>query len=72
MNITNPATGIQITTLEEDTSETIEKKYTQVRQGQIEWTATPLSERLDAIRQFSKLLASEADEAGPHAHPRDG
>ena len=62
MNITNPATGIQITTLEEDTSETIEKKYTQVRQGQIEWTATPLSERLDAIRQFSKLLASEADE----------
>ena len=62
MNITNPATGASINTVEEDTSDTIEKKYTQVRQGQIEWANTPFAERLAAIRQFSELLASEADE----------
>lgn len=62
MNITNPATGALITTIKEDTSESIGKKYNQVRQGQIEWVATPLSERLAAIRQFSELLTSEADE----------
>ncbi len=62
MNITNPATGTLITTVEEDIPETIKKKHAQVRQGQIEWTATPLPERIDAIRRFSELLASEADE----------
>ena len=62
MNITNPATGTLITTVEEDTSSSIEKKYNQARQGQIEWVATPLAERLAAIRKFSELLASEADE----------
>jgi acyl-CoA reductase-like NAD-dependent aldehyde dehydrogenase len=62
MNITNPATDTLITTVEEDSSDTIKKKYTQVRQGQIEWAATPLSERLDALRRFSELLTSEADE----------
>ena len=62
MNIINPATETQITTIQEDTSASIQEKYTQVKQGQIDWCATSLPERLAAIRQFSELLTTEADE----------
>ena len=62
MNIINPATEEIITTIQEDTSASAEEKYHVVRQGQIEWYVTPLSERLEAIRQFAELLGSEADE----------
>ena len=62
MNIINPATEEIITTLQEDSIASIEEKYHRVRQGQADWYATLLSERLAAIRQFSELLTTEADE----------
>ena len=62
MNITNPATEDIITTVTEDTPTSAEEKYHQVRLGQVEWYDTPLPERLAAIRQFTELLSSEADE----------
>ena len=62
MNITNPATEEIITAVQEDTPATAGEKYQRVRQGQIEWYQTPLSERLAAIRQFANLLSTEADE----------
>ena len=61
MNILNPATEAIITTVQEDTPTSVEEKYHRVRQGQINWYATSLPERLTAIRQFSELLVSEAD-----------
>ena len=62
MDIINPATEETLTTVPEDTPASAEEKYYQVRQGQGEWYETPLGERLAAIRRFSELLASEADE----------
>ena len=62
MNIINPATEEIITTVQEDTPATAGGKYQRVRQGQIEWYQTPLSERLAAIQQFANLLSTEADE----------
>ena len=62
MNIINPATEEILTTIQEDTPASAEEKYHQVRQGQIDWYATPLSERLEAVGQFAELLNSRADE----------
>ena len=62
MNIINPATEAIITTVPEDTLASIEEKYQHVRQGQVDWYATALSERLAAIEQFSRLLTTNADE----------
>ena len=61
MNIINPATEVHITTIPEDTPASAEEKYHRVRQGQINWYAMSLPERITAVRQFSELLASEAD-----------
>lgn len=62
MNIRNPATGTLLTTVAEDRPSAIQQKYERARSAQTTWYHTPLSDRLNVIRQFSELLVSEANE----------
>nr|WKN39221.1 aldehyde dehydrogenase family protein [Tunicatimonas sp. TK19036] len=62
MDIINPATEAIITTLEEDTATTAAEKYEKVRQGQRAWKKVPLPERIAALKKFSELLSTKADE----------
>lgn len=61
MNIINPATETIITTIEEDSKRSIEEKYHRVRQGQSLWNQVPLKERIEVIRKFHDLLATESE-----------
>lgn len=61
MNIINPATEEIITTLKEDTLESIERKFTLLREGQEAWNELALKERIIIIQRFAELLKANIE-----------
>lgn len=62
MQIINPATAEIITTVAEDTIESIDEKFESLKQGQQQWYAIRLAERIAIITKFHELLDAEKDE----------
>lgn len=61
MNIINPATEEIITTLKEDTLESIERKFTLLREGQGAWNEVPLKDRIIVLQRFAELLKANIE-----------
>src|SRR5689334_15618833 len=62
MQIINPATEELITTINEDTAETVQQKFEGAKQAQKDWAKTGLEERITAIEKFHRLLDEQKDE----------
>ena len=62
MQIINPATEEIISTVEEDTAESVQKKYGLLKKGQRLWAAVSVAERIAAITKFYELLNEHKDE----------
>ncbi|MFT4017987.1 MAG: aldehyde dehydrogenase family protein [Agriterribacter sp.] len=62
MQIINPATEEVIQEVAEDTPETIQEKYQFLKEGQKQWAAVPLVQRISAIEKFYALLDERKDE----------
>lgn len=62
MQVINPATEEIITTLVEDTAETLQAKLKTLQKGQKSWARTPLKKRISIIAQFSELIAENIEE----------
>jgi acyl-CoA reductase-like NAD-dependent aldehyde dehydrogenase len=56
MKIINPATEELIKDVQEDTAETIEKKFQELKSAQAGWQKRSLQERVEIIKKFSALL----------------
>lgn len=61
MNIINPATEEIITTLKEDTLESIERKFTLLREGQGAWNEVTLKDRIIVLQRFAELLKANIE-----------
>ncbi|MGN6495025.1 MAG: aldehyde dehydrogenase family protein [Agriterribacter sp.] len=61
MQIINPATEEVIQEVAEDTSDSIQKKYELVQEGQASWKAVALEKRIAAIEKFYNYLDEEKD-----------
>jgi acyl-CoA reductase-like NAD-dependent aldehyde dehydrogenase len=62
MKIINPATEEVIREVEEDNEQTIRKKFELLQQGQPQWAAVNLTERIGCIQNFHRLLDEQKDE----------
>ncbi|MES1223296.1 MAG: aldehyde dehydrogenase family protein, partial [Bacteroidota bacterium] len=62
MKIVNPATEEVIKELQEDTKESVDKKYELVKAGQPQWAKMPVEKRVQCIQNFYDLLDKEKDE----------
>ncbi|MFD2522178.1 aldehyde dehydrogenase family protein [Emticicia soli] len=62
MQVINPATEEIITTLVEDTAESLQLKLKTLQKGQKAWARVPLKKRISIIAQFSELLAENIEE----------
>jgi acyl-CoA reductase-like NAD-dependent aldehyde dehydrogenase len=62
MKIINPATEETIREIEEDTKDTIEKKFQLLKKAQPSWYKTSLSSRVSIIQQFSDLLEQNKEQ----------
>lgn len=61
MNIINPATEAIITTVQEDSAQSIQQKFEKAKAAQKLWAKVPLKERLACIARFNELLVSQSD-----------
>lgn len=61
MQIINPATEEIITTITEDTQETLSAKFNLLKSGQQKWQQVNLAHRIAALRQFATLLKDEIE-----------
>jgi acyl-CoA reductase-like NAD-dependent aldehyde dehydrogenase len=61
MNIINPATEAIITTVQEDSTQSIQQKFEKAKAAQKLWAKVPLKERLACIARFNELLVSKSD-----------
>jgi acyl-CoA reductase-like NAD-dependent aldehyde dehydrogenase len=62
MQIINPATEQIIATLEEDSTESLQKKLKTLQKGQKSWAKTALKKRIAVIAKFSDLLAENIED----------
>lgn len=62
MQIINPATEEVIQEVTEDTVETIQEKFQLLKEGQKQWAAVSLAQRISAIEKFYTLLDERKDE----------
>ncbi len=62
LKIINPATGEVIKDVETDTAASIEAKFKRARAQQLQWQATPLSERLQKMSLFRQILEIDKEE----------
>jgi acyl-CoA reductase-like NAD-dependent aldehyde dehydrogenase len=56
LKIINPATETLVRELEEDTATSIAEKFKRAQGAQKKWAATPLTERVSALRKFRDLV----------------
>ena len=63
MNCINPATALSIGQITTDTELSIQNKIAALRIGQPVWAAIPLTERINILQQFAKLLQTHIQEA---------
>src|SRR5258708_32017952 len=61
MQIINPATEEIIREIEEDTQESLNKKFEKLREAQPDWYATTLRNRVEIIRNYSSLLGKNIE-----------
>ncbi len=59
--ITNPATEEIIAALNEDTKESLQKKFESLQSAQPAWNKIPLAERVQVIKKFSDLLENNIE-----------
>ncbi len=62
MQIINPATEEIISVLEEDSAETLQKKFKNLKKGQKSWAKTNIKKRIVIIEKFSELLTENIEE----------
>lgn len=62
MQVINPATEEVIKELQEDTSKTLETKFSQLRLSQPVWQAKPISHRVVILKRFSELLQEKIEQ----------
>ena len=62
MQIINPATEEIIGEIEEDTKESIVKKFQSLQSAQPAWECVSLSERIEIVKQFSGMLEKNIEE----------
>ncbi len=62
MKIINPATEELIKEVQEDTKETVEKKFQLLKSGQPAWAQVSIEKRVQCIQNFYDLLDKEKDE----------
>ena len=61
LDVYNPATGAKVTTVAADTPATVAAKAADARAAQPRWAATPMGERLAAMKRFRQGLVAELD-----------
>lgn len=61
MNIVNPATGAVIAAVEQDDQHSLDIKYNSLKEGQKEWSKVSLQHRIEILKSYSKLLASNIE-----------
>ena len=61
MNIVNPATGAVIAAVEQDDQQSLNSKYNTLKEGQKEWSKVSLQYRIEILKAYSKLLASNIE-----------
>ncbi|MDO1447774.1 aldehyde dehydrogenase family protein [Rhodocytophaga aerolata] len=62
MNVTNPATEEIIATLPEDTSSTLQEKFTLLKKAQKAWAQQTIQERTLILKKFSSLLEQNIEQ----------
>ena len=62
MTIINPATEEIIASITDDTEETVQIKFEELKAGQQLWSKVPVQERIDCIVKFHSLLDEHKDE----------
>ena len=62
LSIVNPATEEVIAQLNEDTAESLQRKFASMQSAQPHWHQTPLLERTEALRKFSDLLQKNTEQ----------
>lgn len=62
LTVINPATEAVIEQLPEDDAAAIAHKVQQAKAAQPDWATRPIAERIDIIRQFTRLLTEKADD----------
>ena len=61
MQIINPATEEVMQVLREDTSQSLEKKFSLLQNSQMSWGVVPLSDRINILQKFSGLLTKNLE-----------
>lgn len=61
MNVINPATGVLITTLQDDTAATLAQKYELLKKGQPQWAMQTLEQRIAVLQRFEQLLQQHTE-----------
>jgi len=61
MNIVNPSTGAVIAAVEQDDQHSLDIKHNSLKEGQKEWSAVSLQQRIEILKAYSKLLASHIE-----------
>ena len=61
MQIINPATEEIISVLEEDSAESLQKKFKNLKKGQKSWAKVSLKKRITIIEKFSELLTENIE-----------
>ncbi|MEO8763648.1 MAG: aldehyde dehydrogenase family protein [Ginsengibacter sp.] len=61
MHIINPATEVIITEIEEDSKDTLEKKFQYLKLAQPAWQEVLLKERIGILKSFSSLLENNME-----------
>jgi len=61
MNIVNPSTGAIIAAVEQDDQHSLDIKHNSLKEGQKEWSAVSLQQRIEILKAYSKLLASHIE-----------
>lgn len=62
MQVLNPATDEPITTLTEDSSQTLLMKFQHLQQAQKKWALVSLQERIQILKRFSTLLLENIEQ----------
>jgi acyl-CoA reductase-like NAD-dependent aldehyde dehydrogenase/gamma-glutamyl-gamma-aminobutyrate hydrolase PuuD len=62
LSVTNPATGEIIAVHNEDTKESLRKKFESLKAAQPAWSKVPLAGRIEVIKKFSDLLGEKIEE----------
>jgi acyl-CoA reductase-like NAD-dependent aldehyde dehydrogenase/GMP synthase-like glutamine amidotransferase len=61
LSVTNPATEEIITAVNEDTNESLQKKFELLRTEQTAWHQVPLGKRVQALKKFAALLEKNTE-----------